>query len=78
MKKVKLVALKPRPAIRLKQDWVITVPAGTIIPYGPVKREWGELSFSHVEGIHRDGTAYVDLGISDVRTRPDLFEEVTE
>jgi hypothetical protein len=69
---------KKWPTLRLKQDWTIIIPAGTIIHSGPVKREWGEQSFSYIEGIHNDGSVYVDLGISDARTRPDVFEEVQE
>jgi hypothetical protein len=69
---------KKWPALRLKQDWIITIPAGTIIHSGPSKREWGETSFSFIEEVHKDGCAYVDFGVTDARLRPDLFEETEE
>jgi len=59
----------------LKEDLVI--PVGTVFLTGADKREWYEDNYETIIGIHNNGIGYLTFGISDIKTRPDLFREVT-
>lgn len=58
----------------LKED--LKIPAGTTFIAGADKREWYEDNYETIIGIHNNGTGYLTFGISDIKTRPDLFREV--